>query len=109
MFVYMTPECRSGRSGEEEKLVYGVITAGRDDPAGHSRRTQEPQVLGELKLQLDCGPFSTATYKESLCHKPTQAEETCGREQTSECLPGKIPIQAEGDYERGESTRVFSL
>lgn len=35
-------------------------------------------IHGWLKLQLDCGPFSTATYKESLCHKPTQAEETWG-------------------------------
>lgn len=30
------------------------------------------------KLQLDCGPRSAATYKESLSHKPTQAEETWG-------------------------------
>ena len=34
----------------------------------------------ELKLQLDCGPCSAATYKESLSYKPTQAEETWGRE-----------------------------
>lgn len=56
-----------------------------------------------LKLQLDCGPFSTATHKESLCHKPTQAErrrggkrrQRCGQtcEQTSGCLPGKIWLE----------------
>lgn len=66
------------------------------DPGAKSTRSS-------LKLQLDCGLCSSATYKESLSHKPTQAEETWGGgrgresdfgeracEQTSECLPAMI-------------------
>lgn len=42
---------------------------------------KKKNIRGELKLQLDCELFSTATYKESLCRKPTQAGETQGGEE----------------------------
>lgn len=75
-FRYMLPQ---GRTKGRRKGFYSVISASRDDPAGRLWKTlgQKTSIAG-LKLQLECGPCISATYKESLSHKPTQAEETWG-------------------------------
>ena len=63
----------------EHKEVHSVSC---DDPAGRLWKAPAAEsILSTLKLQLDCGLCSSDTYKESLSHKPTQAEETwAGRE-----------------------------
>jgi len=52
-------------------------------------------IHSSLKLQLDCGPWSSATYKESLSHKPTQAEESRGEggeEQATQWLSKQVSV-----------------
>lgn len=61
--------------GKAKAGFYSLITVSRHGPAGHVvRRTWGEKNI--LKLQLDCGPFSTSAHKESLSRKATQAEET---------------------------------
>lgn len=70
------------------------------------KNSGEENIQSSPKLQLDCGPCSSAPYKESLSHKPTQAEETWaegGTERASmwankRVFTSKKDLQAEDEH-----------
>lgn len=67
----------AGGKQKKEKRPYGVIIACCNRPTGHFETDSAAKnICSLLKLQFACGPCSSVTYKESLSHKPTLAEET---------------------------------
>lgn len=85
--------------GKTKAGFYSVITVSRHGPTGHVE-LEDQGSKNILKLQSDCGPFSTSAHKESLSRKATQAEETRrGRGSSVGKHVGKQVSVYQGKYE----------